>query len=37
VTFPVPIAGTAATNWGCDPDAAATTIFCSGIAFKSKV
>lgn len=37
VTFPVPIPGTAATAWNCDPSAATTTVYCSAVAFKSKV
>ncbi len=37
VPLPVPIGGTAATAWNFDPSAAATTIFCSAIGFKSKV
>jgi hypothetical protein len=37
VTFPVPIPGTAATAWNCDPSAATTTVYCSMVAFKSKV
>jgi len=34
---PVPIPGTAATAWNFDPSAAATTVTCSMIGFKSKV
>ncbi len=34
---PVPIPGTAATAWNFDPSAAATTITCSMVGFKSKV
>src|SRR6185312_10085630 len=34
---PVPIPGTAATAWSFDPSAAATTVTCSMIGFKSKV
>ena len=34
---PVPIPGTAATAWNFDPSAAATTVYCSVIGFKSKV
>lgn len=34
---PVPIPGTANTAWNFDPSAAATTVTCSMIAFKSKV
>ena len=34
---PVPIPGTAATAWNFDPSAAATTVYCSMIGFKSKV
>ena len=34
---PVPLPGTAATAWNFDPSAAATTVTCSMIGFKSKV
>lgn len=34
---PVPIPGTAATAWNFDPSAAATTVICSMVGFKSKV
>ena len=34
---PVPIPGSAATAWNFDPSAAAATVFCSMIGFKSKV
>lgn len=34
---PVPIPGTAATAWNFDPSAAATTVTCSMIGFKSKI
>ncbi len=34
---PVPIPGTAATAWNFDPSAAATTVTCSMVGFKSKV
>lgn len=34
---PVPIPGTAATAWSFDPSAAATTVTCSMVGFKSKV
>ena len=34
---PVPIPGSAATAWNFDPSAAATTVICSMIGFKSKV
>lgn len=37
VNLPVPIGGTAATAWNFDPSAAATTIYCSAVGFKSKV
>ncbi len=37
VPLPVPIPGTAATAWNFDPSAAATTIYCSMVGFKSKV
>ncbi len=35
--FNVPLRGTAATAWNFDPSAAATTVYCSMIGFKSKV
>lgn len=34
---PIPIPGTAATAWNFDPSAAATTVTCSMVGFKSKV
>ena len=34
---PVPIPGSAATAWNFDPSAAATTVTCSMIGFKSKI
>jgi hypothetical protein len=34
---PVPVPGTAATAWSFDPSAAATTVTCSMVGFKSKV
>jgi hypothetical protein len=34
---PIPIPGTAATAWSFDPSAAATTVTCSMVGFKSKV
>lgn len=34
---PVPIPGTAATAWNFDASAAATTVYCSMVGFKSKV
>jgi hypothetical protein len=34
---PVPIPGTAAKAWSFDPSAAATTVYCSMIGFKSKL
>ncbi len=37
LNFSVPVPGTAATAWNFDPSAATTTIYCSGIGFKSKV
>lgn len=37
VNLPVPIPGTANTAWNFDPSAAATTVYCSGVGFKSKV
>ncbi len=37
VYFDPPLPGTAATAWNFDPSAAATTITCSAIGFKSKV
>jgi hypothetical protein len=37
VNLPVPLGGTAATAWNFDPSAAATTVFCSMVGFKSKV
>lgn len=37
LTFPVPIPGTAATAWNCDPSAATTTVYCSMAGFKSKI
>ena len=36
-TFPIPLRGTAATAWNFDGSAAATTLTCSMIGFKSKV
>lgn len=36
-SFPIPIPGTAATAWNFDGSAAATTLTCSMIGFKSKV
>ena len=35
--LPVPLPGTAATAWNFDPSAAATTVYCSMVGFKSKV
>lgn len=35
--FRTPLAGTAATAWNFDPSAAATTVYCSVSAFKSKI
>lgn len=35
--FIVPLGGTAATAWNFDPSAAATTIYCSAVGFKSKI
>lgn len=35
--FNTPIGGTAATAWNFDPSAAATTVYCSAAAFKSKI
>jgi len=37
VNLPVPVGGTAATAWNFDPSAAATTVYCSMVGFKSKV
>lgn len=37
VNLPVPVPGTAATAWNFDPSAAASTVYCSMVAFKSKV
>lgn len=35
--FIVPLGGSAATAWNFDPSAAATTIYCSAVGFKSKI
>ncbi len=37
IALRTPIAGTAATAWNFDPSAAATTVYCSMSAFKSKI
>lgn len=34
---PIPIPGTANTAWNFDPSAAASTVYCSALGFKSKV
>lgn len=37
LNLPVPVGGTAATAWNFDPGTAMTTIYCSMVAFKSKI